>query len=62
LQEAAAAGLEEANKRNFFEIQRVQYEERRAVLVEAFDRLGLKYSLPEGSYFILLVCCVSMIH
>jgi kynurenine aminotransferase len=55
MQEAAAAGLEQAGKYNFFEIQRAQYEERRAVLVDAFDKLGLKYTLPEGSYFILLV-------
>jgi len=55
LQEGTAAGLEQASKRNFFEIQRAQYEERRTVLAEAFDRLGMKYTLPEGSYFILLV-------
>ncbi|KAH8118594.1 PLP-dependent transferase [Phellopilus nigrolimitatus] len=54
LQEAAAAGLEEASKRNFFEIQNKEYEERRAILINAFDRLGLKYTLPQGSYFVLL--------
>jgi len=54
LQEAAAAGLEQANDRKFFETQRAQYAERRAVLVDAFDKLGMKYTLPEGSYFILL--------
>ncbi|KAF9451640.1 PLP-dependent transferase [Macrolepiota fuliginosa MF-IS2] len=54
LQEAAAAGLEQANDRNFFEIQRAEYAERRAILVDAFDKLGMKYTLPEGSYFILL--------
>ncbi|KXN86402.1 hypothetical protein AN958_10264 [Leucoagaricus sp. SymC.cos] len=54
LQEAAAAGLEQANQHKFFETQRTQYEERRAVLAEAFDKLGLKYTLPEGTYFILL--------
>ena len=57
LQEATAAGLEEAKERQFFEIQRVQYAERRAILAEAFDRLGLRYTLPEGSYFVLLVGC-----
>ena len=25
------------------------------MLVEGFDRLGLKYTLPQGSYFVLLV-------
>lgn len=56
LQEAAAVGLEQAKKRKFFETQTEEYAERRAILVETFDNLGLKYTLPEGSYFILLVC------
>ncbi|KAF8076262.1 1-aminocyclopropane-1-carboxylate synthase 1 [Lyophyllum atratum] len=54
LQEAAAAGLEQAKQRKFFETQREEYAERRAILTDAFDRLGLKYTLPEGSYFVLL--------
>jgi len=54
LQEATASGLQQAEQRGFFETQRQEYAERRAILCEAFDRLGLKYSLPEGSYFILL--------
>ncbi|EKM80170.1 hypothetical protein AGABI1DRAFT_38406 [Agaricus bisporus var. burnettii JB137-S8] len=54
LQEAAAAGLEQANQRNFFQIQRNEYTERRTVLTDVFDKLGLRYTLPEGSYFILL--------
>ena len=33
LQDAAAAGLEQARPRGFFERQRAEYEERRAVLV-----------------------------
>jgi kynurenine aminotransferase len=56
LQEAAAAGVEQANERKFFETQRDEYAERRAILANAFDKLGLKYTMPEGSYFILLVC------
>jgi len=55
MQEAVAAGLEQVTERKFFETQRAEYEERRAILCEAFDKLGLKYTLPEGSYFILLV-------
>jgi len=55
LQEAAASGLEQAKDRKFFEIQRTEYEERRKILCDAFNDLGLKYTLPEGSYFILLV-------
>ncbi|EAU84906.2 aminotransferase [Coprinopsis cinerea okayama7 len=54
LQEAAACGLEQAQERKFFETQLAEYAERRAILCDAFDRLGLKYSLPEGSYFVLL--------
>ena len=60
LQEAAAAGLEQAGKRNFFNIQNEEYRERRDILTSAFDRLGLKYTLPEGSYFVLLVCSVAV--
>jgi hypothetical protein len=55
LQEAAAAGLEGAAERRFFETQLQEYTERRDILVEAFNELGLKYTMPEGSYFILLV-------
>jgi len=54
LQEAAASGLEQAKDRKFFEIQCTEYKERRKILCDAFDDLGLKYTLPEGSYFVLL--------
>jgi DNA-binding transcriptional MocR family regulator len=56
LQEAAAAGLEQAEERKFFATQLNQYAERRKILTDAFDKLGMKYTLPEGSYFVLLVC------
>lgn len=55
LQEAAAAGLEQAKARNFFASEVADYAERRQIIVDAFDSLGLKYTLPEGTYFILLV-------
>lgn len=55
LQEAAAAGLEQAKSRGYFEKQLLEYEERRAVLISYLDELGLKYTMPEGSYFILVV-------
>lgn len=55
LQEAAAGGLEQARSRRFFENQVKEYDERRKVILSAFDRLGLKYSLPEGTYFVLVV-------
>ncbi|KAI0082568.1 aminotransferase [Panus rudis PR-1116 ss-1] len=54
LQEAAAAGIEEARERGFFEKQLVEYEERRNILTDCFDKLGLRYTQPQGSYFILL--------
>ena len=55
LQEAAAAGLEQAKEKRFFENQLAEYQERRSILSDAFDKLGLKYSLPQGTYFVLLV-------
>ena len=60
LQEATAAGLEQANQRQFFESQVKEYAERRTIMCGAFDRLGLKYSLPEGTCFVLLVCIFAM--
>ncbi|CAL1701426.1 unnamed protein product [Somion occarium] len=54
LQEAAAAGIEEAVDRKFFETQRGEYEERRNILTACFDKVGLRYTHPEGTYFILL--------
>lgn len=55
LQEAAACGLEQAKERKFFETQVAEYQERRDILTAAFEKLGMKYILPEGSYFVLLV-------
>jgi len=55
LQEAAAAGLEQVQERKFFEQQCAEYAERRDILTKAFDDLGLPYTMPEGSYFVLLV-------
>lgn len=55
LQEAAAAGLEEARERKYFETSLVEYTERREVLAKVFRKLGLPFTLPEGSYFLLLV-------
>ncbi|KAI0774395.1 PLP-dependent transferase [Fomes fomentarius] len=54
LQEATAVGLEEAKKRGFFEQQLAEYEERRKILTDGFDKLGVKYTNPQGSYFVLL--------
>ncbi|KAI0091938.1 pyridoxal phosphate-dependent transferase [Irpex rosettiformis] len=54
MQEAVAAGLEQMEKRKFLETQREEYYARRQVLVEAFDKIGMRYTLPEGTYFLLL--------
>lgn len=54
LQEATAAGLEEANDRDFFAIQTREYQERRDFLTSVFDKLGMKYTMPQGTYFVLL--------
>jgi len=54
LQEATAAGLEKAKENKFFETQSKEYADRKDVLLKAFDDIGLKYTNPEGSYFVLL--------
>jgi len=53
-QEAVATGLEQVKQRRFREKQVSEYDERRKILTTAFDQLGMKYSLPEGGYFVLL--------
>jgi kynurenine aminotransferase len=55
MQEAAATGLEQAKEREFFEQQLKEYQERRDVFCSYLDKLGLQYTLPEGTYFVLLV-------
>ncbi|PCH41280.1 PLP-dependent transferase [Wolfiporia cocos MD-104 SS10] len=54
LQEAAAAGLEQVKERGYLQQTVKEYDERRLTLTAAFDRLGMTYSQPEGSYFVLL--------
>lgn len=54
LQEAVAAGLERAEEHNFFPDQIQAYTERRDTLTKYFDELGLSYTVPEGSYFVLV--------
>ncbi|KAI5477076.1 hypothetical protein MNV49_006875 [Pseudohyphozyma bogoriensis] len=53
-QEAAAIGVEKALENGFFETQVKEYEERKAALMEGLDVLGLPYTVPDGSYFILV--------
>ncbi|KAI0755770.1 pyridoxal phosphate-dependent transferase [Fomes fomentarius] len=47
LQDAAAAGLEQARAQVF-------RTSARRVLTDAFEKLGLNYTWPEGAYFVLL--------
>jgi len=54
LQEATAVGFEDAHKEKFFSTQIEEYTERRAILCQALDELGLPYTLPDGAYFILV--------
>ncbi|KAH9002315.1 PLP-dependent transferase [Lactarius hatsudake] len=51
---AAAAGLEQAAEHQFFETQLKEYQERRDIFVDALDQLGVTYTLPEGTYFVLM--------
>ncbi|BGP18974.1 hypothetical protein JCM10213_002606 [Rhodosporidiobolus nylandii] len=53
-QEAVAVGLEKALENGFFENQVREYEERKNVLLEGLDKLGLPYTVPEGAYFVLV--------
>lgn len=62
LQEATAVGLEQAKKRGFLKQQCDEYAERRKILTDGFDALGMKYTNPQGSYFVLLVRVLSCPH
>lgn len=52
-QEGAAIGLEQSKEQNFFHNQREEYEVRRDTLTKHLDSIGLPYTKPSGSYFIL---------
>ncbi|BGO88895.1 hypothetical protein NBRC10512_000527 [Rhodotorula toruloides] len=53
-QEAIAIGVEQAFENGFFADQIKAYEERKQVLLEGLDKLGLPYTIPEGAYFVLV--------
>ncbi|KAI9244620.1 pyridoxal phosphate-dependent transferase [Sporodiniella umbellata] len=53
-QEAVATGLEVSLTEPLFEKQVKDYIEKRAILSRIFDQLELPYSVPDGSYFILV--------
>jgi len=54
MQEAVATSLEKVKHNDFFETQRLEYQERRDILVDCFKKLGMQYTFPEGSYFLLV--------
>ncbi|KAG0232354.1 hypothetical protein BGW42_008223 [Actinomortierella wolfii] len=54
LQEAIAVGFEKADEIGFYGSQIQQYEAKREKLLSVFRELGLPYTIPEGSYFILV--------
>lgn len=54
LQEAAAAGFEQAAEHDFFAKQVEAYKERRSVLLASLDAVGLPYTIPDGAYFVLV--------
>ncbi len=54
MQEAVGIGLENAEKHDFFPKQLEAYSERRDIITSYFDKLGMSYTKPEGSYFLLV--------
>ncbi|OBZ89446.1 putative aminotransferase C6B12.04c [Choanephora cucurbitarum] len=53
-QEAVASGLEASLTQPIFQEQIDAYLKKRSILSKVFDELGLSYTVPEGSYFILV--------
>merc|ERR1711939_349208 len=53
-QEAAGDSIVQALDNGFFDKQRDEYIERRQVLMEGLDKLGLPYTVPDGAYYILV--------
>ncbi|CAG8594495.1 12308_t:CDS:2 [Gigaspora margarita] len=54
LQEAIAISFEKANKENYYEINCQLYEERREKFMKLLSDVGLPYTIPQGSYYILV--------
>ncbi|KAG2182957.1 hypothetical protein INT44_005938 [Umbelopsis vinacea] len=53
-QEALAIGLEKSQDLPYFQDQIKAYTKKRQILSAVFDELGLPYTVPDGSYFILV--------
>lgn len=54
LQEATAIAFERADEEGYYEKTCQEYLERRQILQSTFDELGLPYTVPDGSYFLLV--------
>ena len=54
LQQAVSQGFEQAEKSNYFENTRKEYEHKYKIFTKVFDDLGLPYTVAEGGYFVLV--------
>ncbi|QLL33879.1 hypothetical protein HG536_0F02040 [Torulaspora globosa] len=54
LQEAVANSINDALEINYFEQMRQEYTRKYEIFTSVFDELGLPYTVPEGTYFILV--------
>lgn len=54
IQEACAHSIDIALETNYFENMRKEYEKKFEIFTSVFDELGLPYTIPEGSYFVLV--------
>lgn len=54
LQEATAIAFERAEQEGYYATTVGQYKRRLDILCETFDALGLPYTVPDGSYFLLV--------
>jgi len=52
LQEAAVAGLDQPN--HYYHELQAAYTEKRAVFLRYLDQAGLRYTRPDGAYFVLV--------
>ncbi|EPX70710.1 aminotransferase class I and II [Schizosaccharomyces octosporus yFS286] len=53
LQEATAIAFEEANKVGYWDEYISTYKKRFSILAKAFDQLGIPYTIPDGSYYVM---------
>ncbi|CAR29942.1 hypothetical protein ZYGR_0AD06330 [Zygosaccharomyces rouxii] len=54
IQEAVANSIEDALKGDYFEAMRTDYIRKFEIFTSVFKEMGLPYTIPEGTYFILV--------